>query len=298
VPGEAILDGMTGRLSCPTFIGRTRELSHLDEALERAREGTPVVVAIGGEAGVGKTRLVDELVARSQATGATVLTGGCIGLGEDGVPFAPVVEALRTTLRTMEPEAVERWFGHARAALAGLLPELGAAGRAGDPRELDPATGQGRMFELLLGVLERLTAERSAVLVVEDLHWADHSTRDLLAFLIRNLRHGRLLLVLTPASPASSASPLASWRCSGWSPTAAATARSPRRCSSAPRRPACTCPTSWPSWGWRAGSRRPRSPTAWRCSTSRPGADPGSWDEGPLPWWERPLVGRGWRVTA
>jgi len=188
---------MTGRLSCPTFIGRTRELARLDEALERAREGTPVVVAVGGEAGVGKTRLVDELVARSQATGATVLTGGCIGLGEDGVPFAPVVEALRTTLRTMEPEAVERWFGHARAALAGLLPELGAAGPAGDPRELDPATGQGRMFELLLGVLERLTAERSAVLVVEDLHWADHSTRDLLAFLIRNLRHGRLLLVLT-----------------------------------------------------------------------------------------------------
>ncbi len=197
VPGEAIVDGMTGRLSCPTFIGRTRELARLDEALERAREGTPVVVAVGGEAGVGKTRLVDELVARSQATGATVLTGGCIGLGEDGVPFAPVVEALRTTLRTMEPEAVERWFGHARAALAGLLPELGAAGPAGDPRELDPATGQGRMFELLLGVLERLTAERSAVLVVEDLHWADHSTRDLLAFLIRNLRHGRLLLVLT-----------------------------------------------------------------------------------------------------
>ncbi|HYN18339.1 MAG TPA: AAA family ATPase, partial [Actinomycetes bacterium] len=60
-----------------------------------------------------------------------------------------------------------------------------------------PWSEQGRLFELLLGVLERLGAERRAVLVVEDLHWADRSTRDLLAFLVRNLRRGRLLLVMT-----------------------------------------------------------------------------------------------------
>ncbi|HEV8651335.1 MAG TPA: AAA family ATPase [Actinomycetes bacterium] len=195
--GEAILDGMSGRFSCPTFIGRTRELAHLDEALERAGAGIPVVLAVGGEAGVGKTRLVDELVGRARRAGAAVLTGGCIGLGEEGVPFAPVVEALRTMLRTTEPDAVERWFAHARVELARLLPELGPARPVDDPRELDLASGQGRLFELLLGVLERLAAQRPAVLVVEDLHWADHSTRALLAFLIRNLRQGRLLLVLT-----------------------------------------------------------------------------------------------------
>jgi DNA-binding CsgD family transcriptional regulator/tetratricopeptide (TPR) repeat protein len=194
---EAILDDMTGRLSCPTFIGRTRELTRLDEAMERAGEGTPVVLAIGGEAGVGKTRLVDELVGRLRGAGTVVLTGGCIGLGEDGVPFAPVVEALRTMLRSTDAEAVDRWFGHSRGELAQLLPELGAARPPADPRELDLASGQGRLFELLLGVLERLAAERPAVLVVEDLHWADHSTRALLAFLIRNLRQGRLLVVLT-----------------------------------------------------------------------------------------------------
>jgi len=197
MPEEAILEGMTGRFSCPTFIGRTRELARLDEALERASGGTPAVLAIGGEAGVGKTRLVDELVDRSRTAGAIVLTGGCVGLGEEGVPFAPVVEALRTMLRTIEPDSVERWFGHARAELARLLPELGAARPLGDPRELDLASGQGRLFELLLGVLERLAAESPAVLVVEDLHWADPSTRALLTFLVRNLRQGRLLLVLT-----------------------------------------------------------------------------------------------------
>ncbi|HEX8132267.1 MAG TPA: AAA family ATPase, partial [Actinomycetes bacterium] len=86
----------------------------------------------------------------------------------------------------------------AGAELARLLPELGLPAAGGPPPpSLDLGSAQGRLFELLLGLLERLAEQRPTVLVVEDLHWADRSTRDLLAFLHRNLRHGRVLLVLT-----------------------------------------------------------------------------------------------------
>ena len=201
--GGAILVDMTATLTSPTFVGRTEELARLAAAADRAAAGTPTSVLIGGEAGVGKTRLVGELVAGARAAGATVLAGGCVELGGEGVPFAPLIEALRAFVRDLDEPALARLVpGQARAELARLLPELGppaaAAGQraafGGDP---GPWSEQGRLFELLLGLLERLGAERRAVLVVEDLHWADRSTRDLLAFLVRNLRHGRLLLVAT-----------------------------------------------------------------------------------------------------
>ena len=207
--GRAILVAMTATLTSPTFVGRTEELARLAAAGDRAAAGTPTAVLVGGEAGVGKTRLVGELVASARQAGATVLVGGCVELGGEGVPFAPLIEALRAYVRDPDgPELARLVPGRARAELARLLPELaGPAGPIGpgtgigDPPALGgdagPWSDQGRLFELLLVLLEGLSAERLAVLVVEDLHWADRSTRDLLAFLVRNLRHGRLLLVMT-----------------------------------------------------------------------------------------------------
>jgi DNA-binding CsgD family transcriptional regulator len=206
-PAGAILGDMTATLTSPTFVGRTEELAQLAAAGERAAAGTPTTVLIGGEAGVGKTRLVDEAVAAARANGATVLVGGCVELGGEGVPFAPLIEALRGVVRDLDEPALARLLpGRTRAELARLLPELGPpapsdpeAGGGGPGLSTTPGlwSEQGRLFELFLGLLERLGEERPAVLVVEDLHWADRSTRDLLAFLVRNLRHGRLLLVLT-----------------------------------------------------------------------------------------------------
>jgi DNA-binding CsgD family transcriptional regulator/tetratricopeptide (TPR) repeat protein len=204
--GRAILVAMTATLTSPTFVGRTEELARLAAAADRAAAGTPTAVLIGGEAGVGKTRLVGELVAPARQAGATVLVGGCVELGGEGVPFGPLIEALRPFLRDLdEPELARLVPGRTRVELARLLPELDPGGRPGTgPAGSGLAAGgfglgsdQGRLFELLLVLLERLGAERPAVLVVEDLHWADRSTRDLLAFLHRNLRHGRLLLVMT-----------------------------------------------------------------------------------------------------
>ena len=202
-PRQAILVAMTAALTSPTFVGRTEELARLAAAWDRAAAGTPTALLIGGEAGVGKTRLVGELVAAVRGTGGAVLVGGCVELGGEGVPFAPLIEALRSLARDLDEPGLARMVpGQARAELARLLPELGpgSVGATGGDRLSTPPgpwSEQGRLFELLLGLLERLSEERPALLVIEDLHWADRSTRDLLAFLHRNLRHGRLLLVMT-----------------------------------------------------------------------------------------------------
>jgi hypothetical protein len=130
--GRAILVAMTATLTSPTFVGRTEELARLAAAADRAAAGTPTAVLIGGEAGVGKTRLVGELVASARQAGATVLVGGCVELGGEGVPFGPLIEALRPFLRDLdEPELARLVPGRTRVELARLLPELDPSGRPG-----------------------------------------------------------------------------------------------------------------------------------------------------------------------
>jgi DNA-binding CsgD family transcriptional regulator/tetratricopeptide (TPR) repeat protein len=183
---------MAYQVSAGRFVGRTEELARLRELLARAADGQPQVAVIGGEAGVGKTRLVERLAASVSGQGVRVLDGGCVPLGEEGLPFAPVVEALRD-LDAAELAAVA---GPARAELGRLLPDLAWSTDAAAGTAVVGA-GQGRLFELLLGLVQRL-AERAPLLwVMEDLHWADRSTRDLVAYLATYLRSGRVLLALT-----------------------------------------------------------------------------------------------------
>jgi tetratricopeptide (TPR) repeat protein len=122
-----------------------------------------------------------------------VLRGGCVPVGEGALPYAPIVEALRVLLSDVGVGAVRELVGPSWPELARLVPALGAP----DHTVLPEQAAQARLFELLLGLLGRLSEQAPLVLVVEDLHWADRSTRDLLAFLVRNLRRERLLLVIT-----------------------------------------------------------------------------------------------------
>jgi DNA-binding NarL/FixJ family response regulator len=183
---------MGGRVASLAFVGRVEELGVLEAAQGRAANGEPAVVLVGGEAGIGKTRLVAELTDRSRALGARVLVGGCLPAGGDGLPYAPIVEALRPLPGELGADSVRGLIGPSWPELARLLPALGepASGPAGQ-------AAQTRLFELLLGLLGRLGEQAPVTLVVEDLHWADRSTRQLLAFLVRNLRGERLLLVVT-----------------------------------------------------------------------------------------------------
>ncbi len=187
------------RVSSPIFIGRSEELERLKGALVTARGGQTSRFLVAGEAGVGKTRLVTELADAARENGALVLSGGCIDLGEGGVPYAPIVEALRTWVKGASEDDLEAILGHARSELARLVPDLGPV--SGTPPDsvagLSIGSGQGRLFELILAVLQRMAAIQPVALVVEDLHWSDRSTRDLLAFLVRNVRDMAVLLVMT-----------------------------------------------------------------------------------------------------
>jgi predicted ATPase len=188
-PGE-----MGGRVASPTFVGRVEELHVLEAALGRSAISEPAVVLVGGEAGVGKTRLVAELTGRCATNGTRVLAGGCVPVGDGALPYAPIVEGLRALVGDLGASAVRGLIGPSWPELARLLPALGEPQASGGPPD---QAAQARLFELLLGMLGRLGEELPLVLVVEDVHWADRSTRDLLAFLVRNLRRERLLVVVS-----------------------------------------------------------------------------------------------------
>jgi DNA-binding CsgD family transcriptional regulator/tetratricopeptide (TPR) repeat protein len=184
---------MSAGLVSPVLIGRSTETDRLVAAYARAADGQPAVVLLAGEAGVGKSRLAHELSVSAAERGARVLSGGCVQLGGEGIPLAPLVEALRALARSTPPSQLQELLGPARRDLARLLPELDAEGSSSFPQDGQSA----QLFEHVLGLIGRLAADRPLVLIVEDLHWADRTTLDLLAFLVSALREMPVLLVLT-----------------------------------------------------------------------------------------------------
>ena len=191
-----MLSPMTGKLVSGDFVGRQQEVAALESALGRVAEGQAQVVLLGGEAGIGKTRLLEEFVQHARGRVGRVLWGGCIGFG--GLPYGPVAEALRVLVHDVDDERLAALVGPHAGDLVRILPGL-------EDRIPIPATPvvassdviQPRLFDTILGLLDRLAADQPIVWVAEDLHWADPSTLDLLAFLAHNARSSRVLFVLT-----------------------------------------------------------------------------------------------------
>jgi len=179
-------DHLVRRSSEVPLISRQEEVTAFRGALERAAEGEPGVLLLGGDAGVGKTRLVTHLADTARDAGARVVVAHCVDLGDVGIPYLPFTEAL-TELRGVP-------------AVAEVIAERPALTRL-----LDPAGGSGtdhaERLQLLDGVAGSLAAAGRAgsplVLVVEDLHWADESTRDVLRFVVARMRSEHLLVVAT-----------------------------------------------------------------------------------------------------
>ena len=192
--------GVGGNLVSPVFIGRQQELASLAGLLERAKAKEPAFALVSGEAGIGKTRLTRELAALADGQDCCVLTGQCVELGGEGLPLAPLVDALRTLARTLAPGALADVLGPAAPALARLLPELAVAAPAAPGAAVTMATediSKAQLLEHVLGTFDRLSGLRPVLLVVEDLHWADRSTLDLVAFLFRSLRQSRVMITVT-----------------------------------------------------------------------------------------------------
>ncbi|WP_324290767.1 helix-turn-helix transcriptional regulator [Streptomyces sp. H27-S2] len=186
-----MLGDVETRSVSPVFVGRADELAALTDALTRAEGREPQALLIGGEAGVGKTRLTEEFLCEADRRGAVVAVGGCVEIGAEGLPYAPFSTALRTLNRLLPGELAAAAAGQ-EDELARILPELGDT-----PRGPHDEESTARLFELTARMLERLAADRTVVLVLEDLHWADTSTRHLLSYLFRTLGSGRLVVVAT-----------------------------------------------------------------------------------------------------
>src|SRR6266516_930810 len=183
---------MAAGLVSPVFAGREAELTLLAGAFEDAAGGTPRTVLTGAEAGGGKSRLVAEFTA-TVGDRAMVLAGGCVELGAGGLPYAPFTAALRQLVRARGAADVAGLLpDQAAGELGVLLPDFGTPSPGAEA-----GTARARLFEVLLTLLETLAEQQPLVLVVEDVHWADRSTCDLLSFLVRNIQQARVLLVVT-----------------------------------------------------------------------------------------------------
>ena len=159
------------------LLGRDQEMATLVKALEAASAGHPSTVLVGGDAGIGKTRLITEFAARSEAK---VVWGGCLPLGERGVPYLPFIEMIRS----LDEED------------AGLLPPAMETLTPSDQSvEGRRAISRAHMFQSMIDFLDALSESSPVMVVVEDLHWADRSTRDLVDFLIGLLRDQPILLI-------------------------------------------------------------------------------------------------------
>ncbi len=184
-------------LSRPPLVGRSAEWSALLEAYDAARHDGRLVV-LEGEAGIGKTRLAEEFAAHAIAAGATTIGGRCYD-GESGLAYQPLVEGLRAALAGQADSAWLQavptpWLAEASR----LLPELVDLRPGLAPAPLDGPGAQSRFLAGLCQVL--LTALRGpvpGVLVLDDLHWADEASLDLLTYLVRRLAGQPLCIVVT-----------------------------------------------------------------------------------------------------
>ncbi|MFK4730951.1 AAA family ATPase [Agromyces mediolanus] len=217
------------------MIGRDAELAWLDGLLGEAEAGMPRTVVVGGEAGIGKSRLIREFAERVGGTAASttgesgaaasgtgaagasgaaasgaaasgtarVIVGQCVDLGSVAAPYAPIKAALRSLVSAIGEARALETVGPGRAAFVALLPELaeraadGAGSGASDGAVAGGPGASGQLHEAIAVLLETVSRERPVVLVVEDLHWIDPASLGLLRFLVRALTASRVMLLLS-----------------------------------------------------------------------------------------------------
>jgi DNA-binding CsgD family transcriptional regulator/type II secretory pathway predicted ATPase ExeA len=167
-------------------VGRTPELATVLDLITAARDGRPGIALVHGEAGAGKTRLLDELSDRA-AAGTLVARGSGVGFLGGRIPYAPLVAALRSLLARL-PGETETVLGRGPGDLALLLPELGTPPQT--------SSDQTRLIAAVSGVLDRAAALRPVVLVVDDLHCADVASLEVLAYLCAALDRQCLAIVV------------------------------------------------------------------------------------------------------
>jgi ATP/maltotriose-dependent transcriptional regulator MalT len=184
---------MVSTSSSPTMVGRDGELDVLLELERSARSGSPRAVVIGGEAGIGKSRLVREFVARVEAD-AVICVGECVDLGSVSVPFAPVRGIVRALWDRFGADGIAAAAGPGMSRLLALLPASVFPDRPIPKADFEYPD---RLNDSVLELLETFGDDNTLVLVLEDVHWVDPATLSLMRYLLRSLRRGRILVVIT-----------------------------------------------------------------------------------------------------
>ena len=192
--------------SVTPLVGRAAELAAVTSVLKHASEGTASVLVVDGDAGVGKTRLLGEVAEAARGESWLCLVGHCVDLGDAPPPYLPFTEAFGRLAGDV-PEVAERLVAD-HPPIARLLRRSRAdrtdgtdrTDRADRPHGIDGPTDRvdrGELFEAVLGSLAQLALERPVVLFVEDVHWADMATRDLLGFLFTRLTTEQVAVVVS-----------------------------------------------------------------------------------------------------
>jgi DNA-binding SARP family transcriptional activator/tetratricopeptide (TPR) repeat protein len=191
-PGLIQLPGLLSPCERSAFVGREHELGVLRAAWERARSGSRRLVMIAGEPGIGKTRLASEFALEAHGDG-TVLYAGC--QEEALVSYQPFIEALRHYGRSAGLEWAGAAAGPGAGELARLIPELAAALPAAKAAPDDAETRRYLLFDAVSAILAEVSARSPLLLVLDDVHWADRATLDLLRYVLRAPREASLLIV-------------------------------------------------------------------------------------------------------
>ena len=179
------------------FVGREDSLAHLEAALDAAAAGRGRAVVVTGEPGIGKTRLLDELASRAGAGRALVLAAWCYE-GEGTPPYWPWVQMLRTAIAHQRPEDALLDMGAGAADLSALVPAIHEFHPdLPEPLRLRSGPSRFRLFESITTFLANAAKRRPILILVDDLHSADHASLRLLSFLAHAVRHARILAVVT-----------------------------------------------------------------------------------------------------
>ncbi|HEY5486156.1 MAG TPA: AAA family ATPase, partial [Candidatus Limnocylindrales bacterium] len=191
------------RISSELFIGRERQLERIAAGLQGAADGRPNALVLSATAGLGLSRLLGETRRRIASLAEPFASVHGVALpATSGVPYAPIAAALENLLAPLPDEALAALVGPTGDALARLVPGIGS--RLAElellpnrPRIAAAEWREARMFEAVLGLLERLGERQPVALLIEDLHHADAATRGLVTFLARVTRGQRVMLLVT-----------------------------------------------------------------------------------------------------
>lgn len=182
---------------CPILIGRSVSLESGVHALTRAHTGHGGTVLISGEAGIGKSRLTRALVDRARETGFVTLGGACFE-ADRAHPYAPILDLVRVLASVRSPALAAHWFARAAADLVTLFPELQTIFVEATPRaNLSPEEDRRRLFQSFTDSVHAIARVQPLLLVIEDVHWSDDATLDLVLHLARRITSQPIAIFLT-----------------------------------------------------------------------------------------------------